>query len=157
VATMRILIVTNSFDLNNSIYRYLKFISSHLFPTTYTFVDLRVISREILERDFIITEVYRVSLDSIDDYGLDMFLSFLRMGKTGILLHVDRIEDLGLSNRSFLFKVPEKTKDLLEKTKLLESEEGIALSPDDIRRLKESFPHRTAKGHHRSDHEDFNP
>lgn len=152
---MRILIVSNSFELNNSIYRYLKFISGHFPTATYTFNDLRVIPREILERDFIITEVYRFSLDSIDDYGLDMFLSFVRMGKSGILLHVDRIENFDLSNRRFLFKVPEKTKELLEKMKLLESEERIVLSSEDIRRLKEFFPYKVVKDHHKRHHENF--
>lgn len=146
---MRTLIVSNTNEFNESLKRYLgykEFRSKRVL--LYTFNDLRIMSREILEMDFIVTEAYRLEVNSIDDYGLGMFLSFLKNGKKGILLHIDRIENSGLGIRDFLFKIPGRMGELMKKIEIIKSKEKIELSGESIKLLKESFPYRVVKDHH---------
>ncbi len=143
------IIITNSNEISSSLVRYLNYIlhKNRLYP--HTFNDLRIMSREIVEMDFIIIEVYRLEGSSIDDYGLDMFLSFVKIGKKGILLHIDRIENSGLGIQDSLFKLPGEMGELVEKLEDMKLQEKIELSEKNIKFLKESFLYRVVKDHHR--------
>lgn len=149
---MKTLIITNSRETSSSLARYMNYTNYENESLTYAFNDLRVIPREILEIDFIISESYRVEENTIDDYGLDMFLSFLKRGKKGILLHIDRIENLELRIQEFLFKLPGEMRELARKIEDLNLKEKIELSDEDVKLLKDSFPYRVIKDHHRRHH-----
>jgi hypothetical protein len=153
---MRILIVSNSNEFNDSLSRYLEHKElSRGNASLYTFEDLRIMPREILEMDFVISEVYRIEDNTIDNYGLDIFLSFLRMGKKGILLHIDSIknsktivQNSASRIQKILFKLPGEMKGLVNKLKNLRSKERTELKKEDVELLKDWFPYRVVKDHH---------
>ena len=150
---LKTLIITNSREISVSLARYLNyrnFVNSEV--SVYTFNDLRIIPREILEMDFVVSEVYRLERISIGDYGLDIFLSFIRMGKKGILMHIDKIRNSERRIQEFLFKLPGEMKELVGKINNLKSKEKIELSEEDVKLLKDWFPYRVVKDHHHGRH-----
>ncbi len=149
---LKILIVTNSYELNNVFVQFLRSRLNNVSDiTAYTFDELdKIIPREILEANFIITEAYRVSENSIDDYGLDMFLNFLKRNNRGILIYwgkvAKEVEESEINN--LLFRVPNKLDELEKKIKYIYKNFTIKLTADDQKALKKSFPFRVIKNHH---------
>lgn len=152
---MRKLLVTNSAELNASLLRYLRFCGGNNVEISRTFADMFTIPREILEMDLVIVEAYRILEKSIDDYGLDIFLSFIRMGKKGMLIY-NQIQDSRFKIEGLLFRVPGEMNELSGKLVKLGLEEKVQLSEEDVKLLKTWFPFRVVKNHHKRQHEDFN-
>ena len=152
---MRKLLITNSVELNDSLQRYLQYCGDSNIEISLTFVEMFKISREVLEMDLVIVEAYRIAEGSIDDYGLDVFLNFIRRGKKALLIHSE-IQDSGFEVEDVLFKVPGKMKELRDKVERLREKEKIELSEAGVKLLKEWFPYRVTKDHHKRRHEDLN-
>ncbi|HIE05626.1 MAG TPA: hypothetical protein EYP58_02385 [bacterium (Candidatus Stahlbacteria)] len=147
---MRFLVLTNTIDLGEALMRFLRFTESEPYDTSFlTFSDLRMLSQDILNTNFLITEAVNIEDDSLESKGIEFLLSFNRIGKKVMLFYIDAVPTKLTKNLEYIvLKLPFDLPEFSNKLSRLISSPMITLNEHDKLILEQMFPYKTVKDHH---------
>ena len=145
-----VLVLTNTMEVGVALLRFIKFTFSEIHNNSFlTFSDLRMMSRDILNAEFLIVEAVNIEKDSLENRRVEFLLSFNRIGKKVLLLYLNGVSvPLTHNLKKIMLKLPYEIAELKDRIAQLLETELVVLNEQDRRILEQMFPYKTEKDHH---------